>query len=51
MLRLITFLFTINCFAQDFSEGLVVVEFNAGFNKANVNMLNKKQAEYFKGKK
>ena len=36
MLRLVlAFLFTINCFAQDFSEGLVVVEFNAGFNKAN----------------
>ena len=36
MLRfLIAFLFTINCFAQDFPDGLVVVEFNASFNKAN----------------
>ena len=35
MLRLLAFLFTINCFAQDFSDGLVVVEFNASFNKTN----------------
>jgi|TARA_X000001382_G_scaffold98616_1_gene73027 hypothetical protein len=36
MLRfLIALLFTINCFAQDFPDGLVVVEFNASFNKAN----------------
>ncbi len=35
MLRLITFLLTINCFAQDFPDGLVVVEFNASFNQAN----------------
>ena len=36
MLRLVlAFLFTINCFAQDFADGLVVVEFNASFNKSN----------------
>ena len=35
MLRLLAFLFTINCFAQDFADGLVVVEFNASFNKTN----------------
>ena len=26
---------SMSCFAQDFPEGLVVVEFNASFNKAN----------------
>ena len=31
-----------SCFAQDFADGLVVVEFNASFNKANeVTWLNK----------
>tara|TARA_R100001591_G_scaffold71733_3_gene80076 strand:- start:3612 stop:3944 length:333 start_codon:yes stop_codon:yes gene_type:complete len=35
MLRLLAFLFTINCLAQDFADGLVVVEFNASFNKTN----------------
>ena len=36
MLRLVlAFLLTVNCFAQDFPDGLVVVEFNASFNKAN----------------
>ena len=32
---LILLLFTAKCFAQDFPDGLVVVEFNASFNKAN----------------
>ena len=37
MRKLILLLLILNttCIAQDFSEGLVVVEFNAGFNKAN----------------
>ena len=36
MLRLVlAFLLTANSFAQDFPDGLVVVEFNASFNKAN----------------
>ena len=26
---------SVSCFAQDFADGLVVVEFNASFNKAN----------------
>ena len=26
---------SMSCFAQDFPQGLVVVEFNASFNKAN----------------
>ena len=33
---------SISCFAQDFPQGLVVVEFNASFNKSNeVQWLNK----------
>jgi len=32
---LLLLLISINCFAQDFPEGLTVVEFNASFNKAN----------------
>lgn len=34
-LILLLSLITTICFAQDFPEGLVVVEFNASFNKAN----------------
>ena len=34
-LILLLSLITTTCFAQDFPEGLVVVEFNASFNKAN----------------
>ena len=32
---LLILLTSINCFSQDFPDGLVVVEFNASFNKAN----------------
>jgi hypothetical protein len=34
-LILLLSILTTTCFAQDFPEGLVVVEFNASFNKAN----------------
>ena len=34
-LILLLSIITTTCFAQDFSEGLVVVEFNASFNKSN----------------
>ena len=34
-LILLLSILTTTCFAQDFAEGLVVVEFNASFNKAN----------------
>ena len=34
-LILILSILTTACFAQDFPEGLVVVEFNASFNKSN----------------
>ena len=34
-LILLLLILTTTCFAQDFPEGLVVVEFNASFNKAN----------------
>lgn len=34
-LILLLSIITTTCFAQDFAEGLVVVEFNASFNKAN----------------
>lgn len=36
MKKLLTLLMlSMSCFAQDFPQGLVVVEFNASFNKAN----------------
>ena len=34
-LLLLLFMLTSTCFCQDFPDGLVVVEFNASFNKAN----------------
>ena len=34
-LILLLLIITTTCLAQDFSEGLVVVEFNASFNKSN----------------
>ena len=34
-LILLLSILTTTCFAQDFAEGLVVVEFNASFNKSN----------------
>ena len=39
---ILALLLSTNCFAQDFADGLVVVEFNASFNKSNeVAWLNK----------
>lgn len=32
---ILALLLSASCFAQDFADGLVVVEFNASFNKAN----------------